>query len=63
MVLGSSAVAGFVRVYDGTRYVVLFGLEKYDTYIRIMSLKRVLLHIIVLIIMQESKLIYMMFCL
>ena len=23
-------VDGFIRVYDGTRYLVLFGLEKYD---------------------------------
>ena len=35
MVLGLSPVAGFVKVYDGTRYVVLFGPEKYDTCIRI----------------------------
>ena len=25
-------VDGFVRVYDGTRYLVLFGPEKYDTF-------------------------------
>ena len=24
-------VNGFIRVYDGTKYLVLFGLEKYDT--------------------------------
>ena len=24
-------IDGFIRVYDGTRYLVLFGLEKYDT--------------------------------
>ena len=24
-------VDGFIRVYDGNRYLVLFGLEKYDT--------------------------------
>ena len=24
-------VGGFIRVYDGTRYLVLFGPEKYDT--------------------------------
>ena len=24
-------VDGFIRVYEGTRYLVLFGLEKYDS--------------------------------
>ena len=29
-------VDGFIRVYDGNRYLILFGLEKYDaTYTRI----------------------------
>ena len=29
-------VDGFIRVYDGNRYLILFGLEKYDaTYNRI----------------------------
>ena len=23
-------IAGFIRIYDGTRYLLLFGLEKYD---------------------------------
>ena len=32
---------GFIRVYDGSRYLVLFGLEKYDAiYIRIRYLVR-----------------------
>ena len=24
-------IGGFIRVYDGTRYLVLFGIEKYDS--------------------------------
>ena len=26
----SNKINGFIRVYDGTRYLVLFGAEKYD---------------------------------
>ena len=53
-------VDGFIRLYDGTRYLVLLGPEKYDTiYDRIryiLSLK-VVYHILLLIIMEISKLI------
>ena len=56
----------FIRPYDGTRYLVLLGPEKYDTiYDRIryiLSLK-VVYHILLLIIMEISKLIHMMCCL
>ena len=31
-------VNGFVRVYDGTRYLVLFGPEKYDTFTKELDL-------------------------
>ena len=45
---------GFIRDYDGTKYVALFGLKKYDAiYDRIRYLT----------IMQKSKLIQMMICL
>ena len=29
-VLGAIKMDGFIKVYDGTRYVVLFGSERYD---------------------------------
>ena len=57
----------FIRPYDGTRYLVLLGPEKYDTIyfmigLDILSLK-VVYHILLLIIMEISKLIHMMCCL
>ena len=59
-------VNGFIRDYDGTKYLVLFGLEKYDAiYDRIrylIGLKSGITYIF-LIIMQKSKLIQMMNCL
>ena len=51
-------IDGFIRVYDGTRYLVLFGSEKYDSiYCRVRYLinVKVVLHKLFLIIMQESK--------
>ena len=53
-------VDGFIRVYDGTRYLILFGLEKYDaTYNRIRYLvsQKMAFLMFFLIIMQKSKLI------
>ena len=31
MLIKFNKIDGFVRVYDGTRYIVLFGAEKYDS--------------------------------
>ena len=48
-------VNGFVKGYDGTRYLILFGPEKYQTIYNgiryLLSQKKVLLHMFILIIM------------
>ena len=53
---------GFIRVYDGTRYLVLLGAEKYDAIynniIYFLSLKAVL-NMFFLTITQKSELILM----
>ena len=51
---------GFVRVYDETRYLVLFRSEKYDfiyNRIRYLISAKSALHMLFLIIMEKSKLI------
>ena len=51
-------VNGFIRDYDGTKYLVLFDSEKYDAiYDRIRYLKtsKAILHMFFLIIRQKSK--------
>ena len=51
-------VDGFIRVYDGTRYLVLFGPEKYNFFhyrIKYLISKKVVLHMFFLIIMQKKK--------
>ena len=56
----------FIRVYDGSRYLVLFGAEKYDIiYNRIRYLidAKMVLHTSVFIIMQKPKLIHTIICL
>ena len=53
-------VDGFIKVYGGIRYLILFVPEQYDAiYNRIMYLitRKEVLHILYLIIMQKSKLI------
>ena len=56
-------IDGFIRVYDGTRYLVLFGAGKFHfIYNRIWYLK-VVLHMLFFIIMQKSKLIHTILCL
>ena len=62
---GFNKIDGFIRVYDRTRYLVLFGAEKYDSiYNRIGFFIGVEsgTYVFFLIIMQESKLIYMILC-
>ena len=44
-------IDGFIRVYNGTRHLVLFGPEKYDAIY--------ILHKFFLVIMQELKLIHL----
>ena len=56
----------FIRVYDGNRYLVLFGREKYDIIddrIRYLMSQKSYIHLLLLIAMQESKLTHTMFCL
>ena len=54
----------FIRVYDGTRYLVLFGGEKYDfIYNRIRYLLGVVWRMFFLIIAQKLKLIHIILCL
>ena len=48
-------VDGFIRVYDGTRYLVLFAPEKHDAItigFDILYVKKVVLHMFFLIIIQ-----------
>ena len=64
-------IDGIIRIYDGTRYLTLFGTKKYDAFydrIRyLMSLFRrhflVASHTFFLTILQKSKLIPMVLCL
>ena len=56
----------FIRVYDGNRYLVLFGPEKYDIIddrIRYLMSQKSYIRVLFLIAMQESKLTHTMFCL
>ena len=56
----------FIRVYDGNRYLVLFGPEKYeiiDDRIRYLMSQKSYIRVLFLIAMQESKLTHTMFCL
>ena len=54
----------FIRVYDGTRYLVLFGGEKYDfIYNGIRYLLGVVWRMFFLIIAQKLKLIHIILCL
>ena len=52
----------FIRVYDGTRYLVLFGSKKYDgcriRYLIEVKVKSSITHVL-LIIMQKLKLIHL----
>ena len=54
-------IDGFIRIYDGTRYLTMFGSEKYDaTYDRIrylISLKSGITYIFFLTILPMSKMI------
>ena len=52
----------FIRVYDGIRYVVLFGPEKYDAIynrIRYLISQKIGITRVFFIIMQKSKLIHL----
>ena len=46
---------GFIKAYDTTRYLVLFGAKTYNRSRYLKSQKKVVLHMLFLIIMQESK--------
>ena len=59
-------IDGFIRIYDGTRYLVLFGSEKYDAIynsIRYLVSLKAVSHMFLLSITQKSKLILMILCL
>ena len=57
----------FIRVYNGTRYLVLISPEKYDAIYKNIrycaSQKKVVLYMLFLIIIKKSKLIHMILCL
>ena len=56
--LGSKPLS--IRVYEGIRYLVLFGPEKYDAIydkIRYVISQKVVLHILFLIILQKLRMI------
>ena len=55
-------VDGFIRVYDGTRYLVLFNSEKYAIYHRIRYFTGRKIGVIY-VISHKSKLIHMILCL
>ena len=48
-------IDGFIRIYDGRRYIVLFGPEKYDPIRKrnVMSQWLKVLHMLFLLIVQE----------
>ena len=54
-------IDGFIRIYDGTRYLILFGPEKYDAIyekVRFLTGQKTGTTYVFLIIMQKSKWIY-----
>ena len=56
--IGFNKIDEFIRVYDETRYFVLFGSETYDSIynrIRYLISEKVVLHTLFLIIMQKTK--------
>ena len=55
-------IDGFIRIYNGTRYLVLLGPEKDDAIykkIRYLMSQKILLHVLFFIIIQEINLILM----
>ena len=54
-------IDGFIKIYDGIRYLVLFGSKRYDaTYnrIRYLETKKMILQILLALILQESELVH-----
>ena len=59
-------IDGFIEIYDGIRYLVLFVSKRYDAIynrIRYLISKKLVLHILLAIILQESELINTILCL
>ena len=57
-------IDSFINIYGGIRYLVLFGHVWYDEIcdrIRYLKVKKVLLQIVLIIILQESELIHKFF--
>ena len=61
-------IDGFIRIYDGTRHLTMFGSGKYDAICNrsryllmhyFLSLKSSMSHMFLVTIMQKSKLIFM----
>ena len=55
-------IDGFIKSYDETRYLVLFGPKRYDEIydqIKYIITEKVVLHTLYLIIMQKTKLIHL----
>ena len=53
---------GFIRVYDGTRYLILFGSEEYNVIyhrIRYLIIQKSGITFLFFVIMEESKLIHL----
>ena len=53
-------VDGFIKIYDGTRYLLSFGpknMIQFMIELDILQVKKVVLHIVLIIILQESELI------
>ena len=55
-------IDGFIKIYDGIRYLVLFGSGQYIMQfiigLDILYVKKVILQVVLIIILQESKLIH-----
>ena len=51
-------VCGLNKVYDGTKYLVLFCPERYDDIYDSIRVKKLVLHTILIVILQELELIH-----
>ena len=69
--IGFNKIDGFTTIYDGNRYLTLFGSEKYDainnrirylTNLKYLINLKLALHIFFLTILQRPKLILLILC-
>ena len=61
LIIGFDEINGFIRIYYGIRYLVLFCSGLYDVIydkIKYLISKKVMLRLVLIIILQESELIH-----